>query len=91
MKKLTIYAMIASCIITLIYVIKLQWFIETDMEFWRATAITALGEVGLWCFYYYSRDYGGICAHEEYQKNVQMRLHGAIQRIREEEEGNKTE
>lgn len=90
MKKLTIYAMIASCIITLNYAVKLQWFIETDMEFWRVTAITALGEIGLWCFYYYSRDYEAIRAQVEYQKNIQMRLNGAIQRIREEE-GNKPE
>lgn len=90
MKKLTIYAMIASCIITLNYAVKLQWFIETDMEFWRVTAITALGEIGLWCFYYYSRDYEAIRAQVEYQKNIQMRLNVAIQRIREEE-GNKPE
>lgn len=91
MKKLALYAMIASCIITLVYVIKLQWFVETNLDFWRITAITALSEIGLWCFYYYARDYEAIRAHEEHQKNIQMRLHGAIQRIREEEEGNKPE
>jgi hypothetical protein len=82
-KKLTIYAMIASCIITLIYVVKLQWFIETDMEFWRATAITALGEVGLWCFYYYSRDYEAIHAHEEHQKRLAQQYVDAVQKLRE--------
>lgn len=70
MKKLALYAIIASCIISLIYVIKLQWFVETDFEFWRVTAITALSEVGLWCFYYYARDYEGIKAHENSAKQL---------------------
>lgn len=70
MKKLSIYAMIASILLSAIYAIKLQWFIETDFEFWRATAITGLGEIGLWCFYYYSRDYEAIKAQEEHSKRV---------------------
>lgn len=74
MKKLTIYAMIASCIITLIYVIKLQWFVETNLDFWRITAITALSEIGLWCFYYYARDYEGIKAHEAHHARLRALL-----------------
>ena len=74
MKKLTIYAMAASIILSLIYVVKLQWYIETDFEFWRATAITALGEVGLWCFYYYARDYEGIVAHEAHHARLRALL-----------------
>lgn len=70
MKKLALYAMIASCIVTLVYVIKLQWFVETDFEFWQSTAITTLSEIGLWCFYYYARDYEGIKAHEERAKHI---------------------
>lgn len=74
MKKLAIYAMIASCIVTLVYVIKLQWFVETDFEFWRITAITALSEIGLWCFYYYARDYEGIKAHEAHHARLRALL-----------------
>lgn len=71
MKKLSIYAMIASILLSAIYAIKLQWYIETDFEFWRATAITGLGEIGLWCFYYYSRDYETIKAQEARSKRVE--------------------
>lgn len=70
MKKLALYAMTASCIVTLVYVIKLQWFVETNFDFWRITAITALSEIGLWCFYYYARDYEGIKAHEERARHI---------------------
>ena len=74
MKKLALYAMIASCIISLIYVIKFQWFVETDVQFWRITAITALSEFGVLCFYYYARDYEGIKAHEAHHARLRALL-----------------
>lgn len=83
MKKLSVYAMIASCIVTLIYVIKMQWFIETDVQFWRATATTALAEIGLWCFYHYSRDYEEIRAHEEHQKQLTQHYADAVKKLKE--------
>lgn len=76
MKKLSVYAMIASCIVTLIYVIKVQWFIETDVQFWRATATTALAEIGLWCAYYYARDYEACKAHERSIALLRSRVMG---------------
>lgn len=76
MKKLSLYAIIASCIISLIYVIKLQWFVETDIQFWRITATTALSEFGVMCFYYYARDYEAIKAHEEHTKRVMGMFYG---------------
>lgn len=74
MKKLALYAMIASCIITTIYVIKIQWFVETDLQFWGTTFNTALCEFGLWCFYYYSRDYAIIKEQEERIKYFEQNL-----------------
>ncbi|UEN68841.1 gp45 [Shigella virus Moo19] len=81
--------MIASCIITLVYVIKLQWFVETDYAFWRITAITALSEIGLWCFYYYARDYEGIKAHEENAKRIARHFTMMVQPSDEDDSGQK--
>lgn len=71
MKKLSMYAMIISIIISLMYSFKVYWVIDTELEFWRATAITLVSEIGLWCAYYYARDYEVCKAHEERQKQLQ--------------------
>ena len=70
MKKLSMYAMLVSIIISLIYSFKVYWVIETDLEFYRATFITLLSEIGLWCAYYYARDYEACKAHEEQQQRL---------------------
>ena len=70
MKKLALYATIVSLIISLIYSFKVYWIIETEFEFYRATFITLVSEIGLWCAYYYARDYEGTKAHEERAKRI---------------------
>lgn len=70
MKKLSLYAMFISALITVIYCIKLMWVIETDIQFWRATVILLVSEIGLWCAYYYCRDYEVCKAHEQNQARL---------------------
>lgn len=70
MKNLSIYTIILSLLITLIYTVKVHWVIETDGEFYRATALTLLSEFGLWCTYYYARDYEAIREHDEAKERM---------------------
>lgn len=70
MKNLSIYTIILSLLITLIYSAKVYWVIETDAEFYRATALTLLSEFGLWCTYYFARDYEAIREHEEAKERM---------------------
>ena len=83
MKKLALYAMLVSITISLIYSFKVYWIIETDFEFYRATFITLVSEIGLWCAYYYARDYESIKAHEERAKHIEQ--HFAMMSQPEEE------
>lgn len=74
MKKLTIYALLVSVIISLLYSFKVYWLIETDAEFYRASVITLVSEIGLWCAYYIARDYETIKAHEEHAERLKRML-----------------
>lgn len=70
MKKLTLYALVISMIISLIYSFKIYWLIDNDLEFYRASVTTLVSEIGLWCAYYYARDYEGIKAHEAHHARL---------------------
>ena len=60
MKKLSLYAMVVSILITLMYSAKVFWLASTDAEVIRMSIGTLVSEVGLWCAYYYARDYAAI-------------------------------
>lgn len=65
MKKLSLYAVIISIFLTL----QLAWNIhiaETTMECFYAIALHIACNVGLWCAYYFARDYESIKANESY-------------------------
>lgn len=70
MKKLTIYAMLVSVLISIFYTIRITWLIDTEMEFIRASIVTLVCEIGLWCAYYYARDYESVKEHEERAKLI---------------------
>lgn len=74
MKKLTIYALIISLTISLMYSFKIYWLIETDAEFYRATALTLVSEIGLWCAYYFARDYEYFKEQEEAKERLRQFL-----------------
>lgn len=76
MKKLSIYAILVSIAITLMY----SWNItqvENILDFSRATSIAFISEIGLWCTYYYARDYEVIKAHETRSKQLNAFLQKA--------------
>lgn len=74
MKKLSLYAMLVSIFITLVYTIKLHWFVETDAAFYRVSAIALVSEIGLWCAYFYARDYEACKAQEEHYEMIKSRF-----------------
>lgn len=79
MKKLTIYAMLVSVLISIFYTIRITWLIDTEMEFIRASIVTLVCEIGLWCAYYYARDYESIKAQEERAKYIAQQFMGMAQ------------
>lgn len=81
MKKLSLYAMIISIIISLMYSFKVYWVIDTELEFWRASAITLVSEIGLWCAYYYARDYEACKAHEARQDAMRKSFEKAMNKL----------
>lgn len=70
MKKLSLYAMVVSILITLMYSAKVFWLASTDADVIRMSLGTLVSEIGLWCAYYYTRDYEACKAHEEHAKRV---------------------
>lgn len=81
MKKLSLYAMVISILISLLYSFKVYWMIDTEMQFWRATAITLVSEIGLWCAYYYARDYEACKAHEAHQNAMRKSFENAMNKL----------
>lgn len=80
MKKLSMYAMLVSILITVIY----SWniFNSTDIvEFVKASTFALVGEIGLWCAYYYARDYEACKAHEAHQDAMRKRLENAMSKL----------
>lgn len=70
MKKLALYAMLTSGLLTLIFAYKVAFVLETDMQFIRASILFFVSEVGLWCIYYFARDYEAIREQEEVKRQM---------------------
>lgn len=70
MKKLALYAMLTSGLLTLIFAYKVAFVLETDMQFIRASILFFVSEIGLWCIYYFARDYEAIREQEEVKKQM---------------------
>lgn len=70
MKKLALYAMLISTLLTLTYAYKIAYVVETDMQFIRASILFFVSEIGLWCIYYFARDYEAIREHDEAKKRM---------------------
>lgn len=70
MKKLALYAMLISALLTLTYAYKIAFVVETDMQFIRASILFFVSEIGLWCIYYIARDYEAIREHDEAKERM---------------------
>lgn len=70
MKKLALYAMLISTLLTLTYAYKVAFVVETDMQFIRASILFFVSEFGLWCIYYFAHDYEAIREQEEVKKQM---------------------
>lgn len=70
MKKLALYAMLTSGLLTLIFAYKVAFVLETDMQFILASILFFVSEIGLWCLYYIARDYEAIREQEEVKKQM---------------------
>ena len=70
MKKLALYAMLTSGLLTLIFAYKVAFVLETDMQFIRASILFFVSEIGLWCLYYSARDYEAIREHDEAKERM---------------------
>ena len=70
MKKLALYAMLISTLLTLTYAYKVAFVVETDMQFIRASILFFVSEIGLWCVYYFARDYEAISEQEEVKRQM---------------------
>lgn len=76
MKKLALYAMLISTLLTLTYAYKVAFVVETDMQFIRASILFFVSEIGLWCVYYFARDYEAIREKEEVKKQIRLFVEG---------------
>ena len=76
MKKLALYAMLTSGLLTLIFAYKVAFVLETDMQFIRASILFFVSEIGLWCLYYIARDYEAIREQEEAKKRMRRFIEG---------------
>lgn len=70
MKKLALYAMLISVLLTLTYAYKVAFVVETDMQFIRASILLFVSEIGLWCVYYFARDLEAIREHDEAKERM---------------------
>lgn len=70
MKKLALYTMLTSALLTLIFAYKVAFTLETDMQFIRASILFFVSEIGLWCIYYFARDYEAIREHDEAKERM---------------------
>lgn len=70
MKKLALYAMLTSGLLTLIFAYKVAFVLETDMQFIRASILFFVSEIGLWCLYYIASDYEAIREHDEAKERM---------------------
>ena len=72
MKKLALYAMLTSGLLTLIFAYKVAFVLETDMQFIRASILFFVSEIGLWCLYYIARDYEAIREHDDAKERLRQ-------------------
>lgn len=70
MKKLALYTMLTSALLTPIFAYKVAFVLETDMQFIRASILFFVSEIGLWCIYYFARDYEAIREHDEAKERM---------------------
>lgn len=70
MKKLALFAMLTSGLLTLIFAYKVAFVLETDMQFILASILFFVSEIGLWCLYYIARDYEAISEQDEAKERV---------------------
>lgn len=70
MKKLALYTMLISALLTLTYAYNVAFVVETDMQFIRASILFFVSEIGLWCIYYIARDYEAIREHDEAKERM---------------------
>lgn len=70
MKKLALYSMLISVLLTLTYAYKIAFVVETDMQFIRASILFFVSEIGLWCVYYFARDLEAILEREEVKRQM---------------------
>lgn len=85
MKKLAICAIVLNLLFSVMYTIKVHLLIETDAEFIRASLTNIISMVGLYCLYYYARDYEACKAHEEHAKRVASHFVMMTSSIKDEE------
>ncbi|MEF6482037.1 hypothetical protein U9527_20975 [Escherichia coli] len=69
MKKLAIQAMIVSIILVLEFVFSLHNAQSLEEMFFVAARFSAC-DIGLWCAYYYARDYVAIKEHDEAKERM---------------------
>lgn len=70
MKKLALYAMLISTLLTLSYAYKVAFVVETDMQFIRASILFFASEIGLWFVYHFARDLKAIREHDEAKERM---------------------
>lgn len=70
MKKLALFAMLTSGLLTLIFAYKVAFVLETDMQFILASILFFVSEIGLWCLYYIAHDYEAIREQDEAKERV---------------------
>ena len=70
MKKLALYSMLISILLTLTYAYKVAFVVETDMQFIRASILFFVSEIGLWFVYYFARDLEAIREHDEAKERM---------------------
>lgn len=69
MKKLAIQAMIVSIILVLEFVFSLHNAQNLEEMFFVVARFSACS-IGLWCVYYYARDYVAIKEHDEAKERM---------------------
>lgn len=70
MKKLALYTAVINILISVLYSIKVNWMVDSDIEFIRVSVSALVSTIGIWCAYYYLRDYETVKAHEERAKHI---------------------
>lgn len=70
MKNLALYAILASALLTITYIYRITFIVETDMQLIRTSILFFVSEFGLWCIYYFAHDYEAIREHDEAKERM---------------------